>query len=82
MESTSYGYAKRDLDDLINETYNCDGMALPIDLTIYKIEDDKKVLITQEYSRTRGYNRGASKGERHKSSSYRLVSSIHLRKDK
>jgi len=80
---TSYEHAKRDLGDLIDETYNCDGTVIPIDLTVYKIEGDKKVEITQRACPTRGWNtRGGVYKERQKGHISRYVSIIHLDKGK
>ena len=37
-----YKFAKEDLGDLIGDTYDCDGTIIPINLTVYRVEDGEK----------------------------------------
>ena len=51
-----YEYAKKYLGDLIDETYDCDGMIIPINFTVYRIEGGgKRSLILRDLYITKGH---------------------------
>ena len=52
-----YKFAKANLGDLIDETYDCDGTIIPIHLSIYRIEDGgKRSLILRNLYMSKGRN--------------------------
>ena len=54
-----YEYEKKYLGDLIDETYDCDGTIIPINLTIYRIEGEgKRSLILRDLYITKGHSGG------------------------
>lgn len=56
----NYEQAKRNLGNLIDETYDCDGTIAPIKVTIYQInQDNTKKLIVDNLYMTKGYGEGA-----------------------
>ncbi len=57
-----YEQAKRNLGDLIDETYNCDGTVVPIQLTIYQLgENNSRTLVIDKSFFSKGYNGGSGK---------------------
>lgn len=58
-----YEQAKRNLGDLIDETYDCDGTIVPIKLTIHQInKDNTKKLIVDKLYMTKGDGGGGWNG--------------------
>lgn len=55
----TYRFAKSELGDLIDETYDCDGTIAPIKLTIHQInKDNTKKLIVDNLYITKGQGEG------------------------